>query len=1268
MQLVANGPDIPDALLEAHEEGRVVFFCGAGISYPAGLPGFKGLVDEIYRRVGTTSDPIEREAYNRNQFDATLDLLERRLPGQRLAVRRAVADVLLKPKLRRKGAVDTHSALLQLARTRGGAMRLVTTNFDRVFVHAMSRTKMTVPSYQAPLLPIPKSSRWNGLVYLHGLLPKTADDSALNRLVLTSGDFGLAYLTERWAARFVSELFRNYLVCFIGYSINDPVLRYMMDALAADRMLGELTPQAYALGDTAPAEEKTKAIEWEAKGVKPILYEVPAGTADHSALHRTLKAWAGTYRDGVLGRERIVVEYAISRPSASTRQDDFVGRMLWALSHESGLPAKRFAEFSPVPPLDWLEALSSDRYVHGDLTRFNVQPRTNVDDKLRFSMVRRPAPYLLAPWMTLACSDPRHCDWDDVMRHLARWLVRHLDDPALVLWLIERGGELHDQMARLVEDGLETFSRLEAEDGAEELRRIRADAPNAVPRPLMRLIWRLLLTRRVKSPWRDSDLYLWKDQLKREGLTATLRLAMRELLAPKVELRKPFRWHKTDPDGEPERLRQLFDWELVLAASHARSSLADLANDAHWRSALPFLLDDFQQLLRDALDLLHELGVADARRDSSHWAISSISPHPQNQGFREWVALVEMVRDSWLAVHGTDSIRARQIAQAWFSMPYPTFKRLALFAASKDGCISSDQWVSWLVADDSWWLWSVDTRRETLRLLVLQGVRLTEQARERLEAAILAGPPRVMYPEDLEPDRRQALVDHSIWLRLAKLQLSGVSLAPAVAERLATLSQDHPSWRLEDNESDEFSHWVSGTGDPDFEASRHVEVAPRRRDELVAWLKAARSQGPFHEDTWRDTCSRHFLHAALALSDLAGEGHWPTERWREALQEWSKGRRVRRSWQFINPLLLAMPAGVVLEIAHSITWWLEAVSKTLDRNDVAMFLQLCRRILEMPHPVELDGDQVVLRAINHPVGHITQALLNLWLRREPNDDDRLPEDLAPFFTRLSDTRVALFRYARVLLSAHIIPFFRTDKPWTNTYLLPLFDWTRDVAEAQAAWKGFLWSPRLHRPLLIALKPQFIDTAHQYTELGEHARPFTFLLVYAALQSIDTYTEQDFQRAFEALPQEGLHEAADALVQALEGAGTQREEYWLNRVKPFWQAIWPKSLQLASNRMAETLARLTIAAANQFPAALATVIDWLHPTERPDRVIHLLQASGLSAKFPQDALRLLDAVIDRPLWAFRELAQCLRDISQAAPELTQDQRYRRLDEYARRRGS
>lgn len=112
MQFIANGPDIPEALLQAHEEGRVVFVCGAGISYPAGLPGFGGfggLVDDIYRLNGTTRNDIEQSAFARSQFDATLDLLEQRLPGQRIAVRTALAKAL-KSKLRRKGATDTHAA------------------------------------------------------------------------------------------------------------------------------------------------------------------------------------------------------------------------------------------------------------------------------------------------------------------------------------------------------------------------------------------------------------------------------------------------------------------------------------------------------------------------------------------------------------------------------------------------------------------------------------------------------------------------------------------------------------------------------------------------------------------------------------------------------------------------------------------------------------------------------------------------------------------------------------------------------------------------------------------------------------------------------------------------------------------------------------------------------------------------------------------------------------------------------------------------------
>lgn len=1272
MQFITNGPDSPDALLQAHEEGRVVFFCGAGVSYPAGLPGFRGLVEKIYRLSGTSPTDIEREALERGQFDATLDLMERRMPGQRLAVRGALAEAL-KPKLRRKGATDTQAALLQLARSREGALRLVTTNFDRVFHTAAKRTGQTFHTYAAPMLPIPKSSRWNGLVYLHGLLPEKADETALNRLVVTSGDFGLAYLTERWAARFVSELFRNYIVCFVGYSINDPVLRYMMDALAADRMLGEATPQAWALGDCEPGQENRKKIEWEAKGVTPILYQLGSGGHSHSALHKTMHVWAATYRDGAMGKERIVVSHALTRPSASTRQDDFVGRMLWALSDKSGLPAKCFAEFNPVPSLEWLlEAFSDERFGHSDLARFSVPPCVETDAKLRFSLIRRPAPYNRAAPISLISGGSTAGQWDDVMLHLGRWLVRHLDDPRLILWIAQRGGQLHDRLRWLIERELDRLASLEREGKTIELDEIRAQAANAIPSPLMRTLWHLLLSGRVMSSLHPSELYQWKDRLRSQGLTATVRLELREFLAPRVVLKEPFRWAELDQSvGETLRL---VDWELVLATDHVYSALGGDFPEECWISALPRLLDDFQGLLRDALDLSRELGGADDRSDRSHWDLPSITRHWQNRNIRQWVSLIELLRDAWTELRAKDRPRATWIAQNWFELPYPTFKRLALFAASHDDCIRPDQWVGWLLADGAWWLWVVDTGREVYRLFVLQGHHLEGATQELLETAILAGPPRGMYRGDLELEEWEDVVARAIWLHLAKLNSSGLVLGEEAAARLVELSNVYPQWQLAANERDEFFCWMSGTGDPDYEESRDVDIAPRKRRQLVQWLrKPPPERRPFYEDNWRHVCRKHLLNSLLALGDLAQEDLWPTKRWGEALDSWSEGRLVLRSWRYAAGLVQTMPDWVLQEVAHSVTWWMEKVSRSVNQHEEIM-LNLCRRVLALPleagSGITCNGEpigQPVTEAINHPVGHVTEALINLWFKRIPNDEDQLPADIEPIFTQICDVEIARFRHGRVLLGSRLISLFRVDRAWTERCLLPLFAWDHP-GEAKAVWEGFLWSPRLYQPLLVAFKAQFLESAKHYIDLGEHRQQFAVFLTYVALGPTEGYTMEEFRVAIGSLPQEGLEECAQALSQALEGAGDNREGYWRNRVQPFWQNIWPKSRELATSRIAESLTQLVIAARAEFPKALAAAHDWLGAVEYPGHVILLLQESGLCARFPADALRLLNAVIDDQHFAPRELGQCLDEIGQVEPTLVGSNQYQRLREHFRRRGT
>ena len=127
-------------------------------------------------------------------------------------------------------------------------------------------------------------------------------------------------------------------------------------------------------------------------------------------------------------------------------------------------------------------------------------------------------------------------------------------------------------------------------------------------------------------------------------------------------------------------------------------------------------------------------------------------------------------------------------------------------------------------------------------------------------------------------------------------------------------------------------------------------------------------------------------------------------------------------------------------------------------------------------------------------------------------------------------------------------------------------------------------------------------------------------------------------------------------------------YWKNRVRPYWQDVWPKSRDLATPGIAESLARLSIAAGAEFPVALAAIEDWLRPIEHPFYVLHRMHESGLCTRFPSDSLRLMSAVINEEPWAAPALGHCLDSIVNAAPQLAQDADYQRLREYFRKRAA
>ncbi len=1235
MQFIANGPNIPEELLQAHEDGQVVFFCGAGISYPADLPGFSGLVEGLYRELGEVPSSVEQSALNNKSFDTAIGLLENRLVGHRQRVRTAIAQILT-PNLAKRNALATHEALLSLSKTGDDRIRLITTNFDRLFIEAMKRLNVEYPSYCAPLLPVPKKQKWDGIIYLHGLLTDPLTASDLERLVVSSGDFGLAYLTERWASRFVSELFRGYTLCFVGYSIDDPVLRYMMDALAADRLLGERSPDAYAFGGHTRGKEIEVADEWIAKNVRPILYN---STNEHSVLHRTLRAWADSYRDGVRGKEGIISRHGRSRPQGSTRQDNFVGRMLWALSDKTGLPAKAFADLTPAAPLEWLEEFEKATFNHRDLMRFQVSPTVEEDKKLRFSLIERPSPYSRAPWMRLVSRRGFWDNSDDVMRNIARWFAKHADDPRSLLWLSKQGGPISDHLHYLIGEALEN---------------------GVVTSPTMKAYWQVVLAGRLYHPNDPSDLYAWSKELKREGrLTPLLRSRLREYLTTFLKISEGYR-----PSDEEDGVQSdgSIDWELTFSGAHTAYALRDLFKSQAWKDALPLLLTDSTDLLLDAMDMAVLVDGGKGKGDRTYFQHPSIAEHPQNRAFRDWTALIDFVRDAWLATVTNFPARAIREFDRWGEFEHVIFRRLRFFAlATHLDLFGQQQAVDALLADDAKWLWSIETQREALQLVAAIAPVLDQRQADRFTDSVLNHPQQPWDQGD--EDRRALRNERETWRILALYEQSGGRINAQVQARLESIRDRHPRWG-EVRDKDQFPVYMeSGNFQQPFEA------APATRRELKEWVKNHREAADFHDsDDFLERCRRDFPRTSLVLLKLAQEGDWVTPRWRQALQAWSSDELAARSWRCVGPRIVDTPDHVLTEINRGLTNWLQACGRFAAVRRAA-FLHLAQRLLDHNREIqEAPGESPLSDALNNPIGELTEGLIKLWYSQDLDDGQGLDRDIEALFTALCDTETPAFANGRLFLCSNAISLFRVDEDWTKANLLPLFDWNLSNYEAKIAWSGFLWSPRLFWPLMRRLKNEFLETAAHYGELGELSDPYAGLLTFAALDSVEGFLKSEFSVATGKLPEAGLVYALQTVTDGMDSSGGKIEEYWDNRAKPYFRYVWPKSQALVTPGISAAFSRVIVSTGDRFPEALETLKDWLQQTEQADYPIHLLDENGLATRFPTDALKFLDLIVSRDVgWSLGSVDKCLKEIVAAMPELARDHRFVALDQLLKQHG-
>ena len=236
-----DGINFPNEIIEAIRKNNFVVFAGAGASVdaPTSLPDFVDLAKKIAEGTGE----ILKE-------DDTCEAFLGYLKSKSIDVNKQAAELLSGTCLKHN---QTHEAIIDLFAD-PSKIKIITTNYDQMFEQVLESRGLSVSAYNAPALPL--GNDVDGIIHVHGNInnPKY--------MVLTDEDFGKAYLTEGYAARFLIKLFQSYTILFIGYSYRDTILRYLTRAM--DR-LPEKT--RFILTD----EEQS---DWKLLGLTPIYFRL----------------------------------------------------------------------------------------------------------------------------------------------------------------------------------------------------------------------------------------------------------------------------------------------------------------------------------------------------------------------------------------------------------------------------------------------------------------------------------------------------------------------------------------------------------------------------------------------------------------------------------------------------------------------------------------------------------------------------------------------------------------------------------------------------------------------------------------------------------------------------------------------------------------------------------------------------------------------------------------------------------------------------------
>lgn len=1255
MRFHAEGPSIPDSLLNRCDSGRVVFLCGAGVSLPSGMPSFIGLTKYVIEFFDPPKDSEIMKAFQpwiddptgpNMPLDQVFNLLHleygkndvNALVTQRLTAIREAGDVGYQ-----------HSLIKRISSSPNGIPQIVTTNFDLLF-EVGNDTFFHVP----PAFPdLAFGSSIEGITYLHGRLAKV--DAEQHSYVLSSADFGRAYLSEAWATNFIKNLLDRYTVVLVGYQAEDPPIKYLLQGLNHDGQYGRSRLFAFDKGRPEDIEAK-----WRDRGVTAIAY------SDHSELWKSMNTWADRSDDPRRWRDIIITK---SQQDPKDLLPHERGQVAHILRTVQG--ARLFSEALPTPHPEWVCVMDAsvrsakENHVYGDHTEvFDSAIAYGLDDDLKdISEDERRQGVSNDNLLVWRSEDDNPHDYHRLggrqaegfevtpkrLGHLITWFSKSIDNPVLAWWAIRQNG-MHPRLLQQVEWQMGRFEFLHK----------RA-----------RHIWNLILESK-----RDSRNYQWngdwfdlKKRINIEGLTASTLRKFRRISKPRLEIKPPFGLRQVKPpeaSWDKVHFGDLGQWEVVFFEMHDEE--LEVSDDI-----LPQVFSILEEQLTIASGLLGDI-------EATYFQTPTCYPDSEVAG-TEYIAesgkvviwfiqLLDRIADKWPEL-------ANAHVSTWPTEEPFFFRKLKLYAFSKVEVFKAEYVASALLSFVQEYFWDSDVVRELLFLLVARWEEFSQKDRDQLIERILSGPDQCSYWPDGEFQVRR----DEFAARYARyLELQGCVLTVVQVRKLEEMIKYIPGWSdgwATSLVSSRGTHveWVGTDEKPDTILDLPVnEVVSRAKGDLK------RNFGSFTEKRPFTGLVKANPRKALSALTIAGKADdYPPAFWSAMINELPKdiGPRLRRV--FFNRLA-RLPYAVIVELRHTLGGWLEknlAAAIRFD-NDLgwAVYDHIADGILSggaevmksnlgevhQRGKVTQRSRRTFNHAINGPVGMCMEALFHTV----PEDKQEIPEHFKVRVEHFLRAPGEGADHAVSIACGNLNWLMFVDPDWTKDRFIPMLEFEHPSSEP--AWNGFLLTGRMPlpslaeiiKPLLLNLVPRVETFLWERGPSNIAAQWLGFMRVFRPNEP-SGLSRGEMRVVLRAMSDDTRNQFIFWLAQV----GNKNENGWNKYVISLLNEDWPRERQYRTSASIRAWIGLLDSSGDSFPAVYEVVKQFLVPIETNDHPYYrftreVSDTKPITVLFPEATLDLMNRttplILAHPPY---ELPKVLVLIAEAEPSLTSDPRYLRL---------